>query len=189
MKQYSQSVWMCAQRIEELRRLNYVDSISRRSRDTPPVPQTRHVLVGEAEGRGLRISHPGMKGPDSYRPTPVSISSDPALTSDQGSKLCLLQGQVDSLPLRPPEKLYFDVKLLGCSGTVEFVSAGRVTQVPRRQKPGVLSILFGSRFFHFQETLIGNYEMKTCPAPLQMMPFGPCSGFWAIPPSSLLEGA
>ena len=44
---------------------------------------------------------------------------------DQGSKLCLLQGQEDSLPLRPPEKLYFDVKLLGCSGTVEFVSAGR----------------------------------------------------------------
>ena len=34
---------------------------------------------------------------------------------DQGSKPCLLHGQVDSLPLR----------LLGCSGTVEFVSAGR----------------------------------------------------------------
>ena len=34
---------------------------------------------------------------------------------DQVSKPCLLHGQVDSSPLR----------LLGCSGTVEFVSAGR----------------------------------------------------------------
>ena len=44
---------------------------------------------------------------------------------DRGSKPCLLHGQVDSLSLRPLEKLHFDLKLLGCSRIVEFVSAGR----------------------------------------------------------------
>lgn len=49
MKQYSQSVWMCAQRIEELRRLNYGESgsseggsIHRRLSEEAPAESSPH---------------------------------------------------------------------------------------------------------------------------------------------------